>query len=72
LSAAEKKEPIAVGDVISFRDAEKPGIGHGYGVIGFDDDGNPLVQCDGKILHVKPEQIEAVYPGKERMPDEAF
>lgn len=55
------KRDLKVGDWINFQDANDPALGHGgHDIIGFDQDGNPQVECAGKTLTVKPEQIRAV------------
>ncbi len=60
-SKKQEETDVQVGDIISFQDADNPALGHGHDVIGFDEKGNPLVECDGETLTVKPEQIEHVF-----------
>ena len=50
---------IEKGDAISYDDGN---IHHGgHDVIGFDLQGNPIVDCDGHTIVVPIEQVERVY-----------
>lgn len=60
----EDEDSVEVGDFIEYQDADNPRLGHAHDVVGFDKDGNPLIQCAGETEHVAPSQIRKVYRHK--------
>ena len=61
----DEAQTVEVGDFLEFQDANNPRFGHASDVIGFDEEGNPLVECRAcGIQHVTPSQIRKVYKRK--------